>query len=304
MRALVLPQYGGPESLTTAELPEPRPAAGQLVVRTAGAAVNPVDLLTRSGALAEHIGLPFPMILGWDLSGVVTQVGEGVTRFSAGDRVVAMSAQMGSGAGTYAEFVTLDAAAAAPAPHVDDLASAAALPLAGLTAHQALDALTLQPGSTLLVSGAVGSVGGFAVQIAVARGIRVVAHVRPGEGEHDLALSLGAESVVPSDQPVPGGIADALLETAGIPDQVIGGVRDNGRAVSVYAPNPPKEERGIGVSQCFVVEDGDRLAALSALVDEGVLTLRVARRFGLADGAEAHRRLEAGGVRGKLLLIP
>ncbi|MFE7192734.1 NADP-dependent oxidoreductase [Kitasatospora sp. NPDC057541] len=300
MRALVIPVYGGPEVLTLSELPVPEPGPGQILVRTAAAAVNPVDLLTRSGALAEHIGHPLPLVPGWDVSGTVEALGSGVTRFAAGDRVIAMIGQLATGIGTCAEYVVLDASAAALAPGNTDLVDAAALPLAGLTAHQALEQLAPEPGSTLLVSGAVGAVGGFAVQLASALGLRVIAHVRPGDER--LARELGAAEVLPADAPVPAGVADALLATTGDPGRVLGAVRDGGRAVTVYVPDPPAAERGITVSTCFAREDGERLAEVSGLVEKGVLTLRIAGVLPLAEGAAAHARLEAGGVRGKLLL--
>lgn len=301
MRATVLPQYGEPERLVVAELPAPAPAPGQILVRTAASAVNPVDLAVRSGSAAEYVKLPFPMVLGWDLSGVVEALGEGVTRFAVGDRVVAMSAQMATGIGTHAELVALDAAIAAPAPRGADLVHAAALPLAGLTADQALEVLGAESGSSLLVTGAVGAVGGFAVQLAAARGIRVTALVRPGDEE--LARSLGASEVLTSDEPLPRGTVDALFETAGYAGAVAA-VRDGGRAVSIVPAAAPEAERGIEVKMSFVEQDGERLAKLSGLVEAGTLTLRVADVLDFADAALAHKRLAAGGTRGKLLLAP
>lgn len=301
MRATVLPEYGGPELLVVAELPVPEPGPGQILVRTAASAVNPVDLEVRSGSAAEHIRHPFPMVLGWDLAGTVAGVGEGTGRFAVGDEVVAMSAQMATGVGTHAEYVALDAALAAPAPAGVDLVHAAALPLAGLTADQALELLAPEPGSTLLVTGAVGAVGGFAVQLAAARGVRVLAHVRPGDEES--ARALGAETVITSDRPVSAGVADALLETAGLPG-TLAAVRDGGRAVSIVPTAAPAAERGIDVRMSFVEQDGERLARLSRLVEDGVLTLRVGGVHGLDGVGAAHRLLAAGGTRGKLLITP
>ncbi|WP_167152120.1 NADP-dependent oxidoreductase [Streptomyces sp. MBT27] len=302
MRALTLAEYGGPELLTVSELPSPTPQAGQILVRTAASGVNPVDLLVRGGAMAANISHPFPLVLGWDLSGTVEAVGAGVDRFAPGDRVVAMSAQYATGIGTHAEFVALPAAIAAPAPRTVDLVEAAALPLAGLTAYQALEKLAPRSGERLLISGAVGAVGGFATQLAASRGVEVIALARPQDAE--LARELGASSVLSADEPLPTAIADVLLETAGIAPKVIGAVRDGGRAGSIYAPEPPKAERGITVLGTFVEQDGDQLAILSALVDEGVLTLRVAEIGDFTFGPEAHRRLAAGGSRGKFLLTP
>ncbi|MFK4071461.1 NADP-dependent oxidoreductase [Streptomyces sp. NPDC029674] len=301
MRASTLPRYGDPELLTVAELPRPTPAPGQILVRVAASAVNPVDLEVRSGAAAGNIRHGFPMILGWDLSGVVEECGPGVDRFTAGDRVVAMSAQMATGVGTHAQYVALDAELAAPAPRTARLPHAAALPLAGLTAHQALELLDPPAGGTVLVTGATGAVGGFAVQLAVSRGLKVLAFGRPDDA--DRLRALGAHETYSDEHPVPPGAADALLETAGLPASVAG-VRDGGRAVSIVPTAPPVAERGIDVRMSFVEQDGRRLEKLSALVDEGVLTLRVAATFPLAEVGEAHRRLAAGGSRGKLLISP
>lgn len=301
MRASTLPRYGGPELLTVAELPRPTPGPGQILVRVAASAVNPVDLEVRSGSHARNVGHGFPMVLGWDLSGVVEECGPGVDRFAAGDPVVAMSAQMATGVGTHAQYVALDADLAAGAPRTAELRDAAALPLAGLTAHQALEALAPQDGGTLLVTGATGAVGGFAVQLAVARGLKVLAYGRPGDA--DRLHALGAHEAYSDERPVPPGAADSLLETAGLPGS-LAGVRDGGRAVSIVPTAPPVAERGIDVRMSFVEQDGRRLEELSALVDEGVLTLRVAETFPLAEVGEAHRRLAAGGSRGKLLISP
>ncbi|MEH0420802.1 NADP-dependent oxidoreductase [Streptomyces sp. B21-083] len=301
MRALTLSAYGDPEVLTVSDLPAPVPGPGQILVRTAASAVNPVDLWARSGALAGSIKHPFPLILGWDLSGTVEAAGKGVIRFSPGDQVVAMSAQLATGIGTHAEYVALDASLAAPAPRTVDLVHAAALPLAGLTAYQALERIAPQPGEKLLVTGAAGAVGGFAVQLAAARGVEVIALVRPEDA--DLARELGARQVLSSGAEVPTGIADVLLETAGIAPKAMRAIRDGGRAASITA-QPPTAERDITVLPTFVEQDGDQLAVLSRLVDEGVLTLRIAEVGGFGFGPEAHRKLAGGGIRGKLLLIP
>ncbi|MGW7425178.1 NADP-dependent oxidoreductase [Streptomyces sp. NPDC054813] len=302
MRAVVLTTYGGPERLSVSDVPEPAvPEPDGVLVRVAAAAVNPVDLQTRAGAHAEHSAFRPPMILGWDVAGTVTAVGDDVTGFRVGDPVVAMSAQMATGRGTYAETVALPADIVAPAPASVPLTTAAGLPLAALTARQALDALALPDGATLLVTGALGAVGGLAVQLARLRGLTVVAQVRSARDE-DHARALGADRVVSAARiPVPG--VDGLLETAGLPE-AIGAVRDNGRAVSVVPTRVPAAERGIHVAVSHVEQDGPGLAALGSLVDGGGLRLRTAKELGFEDAPEAHRLLAAGGVRGKLLLLP
>ncbi|MDH6228329.1 MULTISPECIES: NADP-dependent oxidoreductase [Streptomyces] len=302
MRAVVLTTYGGPERLSVSEIPEPAaPDPDGVLIRTAAAAVNPVDLQTRAGLHAGHSACHPPMVLGWDLAGTVTAVGGAVTGFRVGDRVVAMSAQMATGRGTYAEVVALPADIVAHAPASVPRTVAAGLPLAGLTARQALGLLALPEGSSVLVTGAVGSVGGLAVQLARLRGLTVVAQVRSARDE-DHARALGADRVVDAAHlPVAG--VDGLLETAGLPE-AIGAVRDGGRVVTVVPRRVPAAERGVHVAVSHVEQDGRGLSELSALVDAGELRLRAAREFGFEEAAEAHRRLAAGGVRGKLLLLP
>ncbi|MFF4170683.1 NADP-dependent oxidoreductase [Streptomyces sp. NPDC001744] len=305
MRAVVLSAYGGPERLGVARLPEPAvPDASGILIRVAAAAVNPVDLQTRAGLHAEHSAVRLPMVLGWDVAGTVTAVGRDAGAFRPGDQVVAMSAQMATGRGTYAETVSLPADIAAPAPRSVPLTAAAGLPLAGLTAQQALDALGLPEGATLLITGAVGSVGGLAVQLAALRGLRVVAQVRR-TADADEALALGARDVRVGTEPsaVAGPAVDGLLETAGLP-WAIGAVRDGGRSVSVVPTRRPAAERGITATVNHVEQDGARLTELAGLVDRGALRLRTAGEFGFDGAAEAHRSLARGGVRGKLLLLP
>ncbi|WP_447002172.1 NADP-dependent oxidoreductase [Saccharothrix isguenensis] len=301
MRAIVLREYGDPHLLTVEELPEPRPADGQILVRTAAAAVNPVDLQVRSGAHAANVSAGFPMILGWDLAGTVVEVAPDVTRFAVGDPVIAMSAQMATGVGTYAEFVALDAALAAPAPTSVPLRDAAALPLAGLTADQALDVLDLEPGARVLVAGAAGAVGSLAVQLAVHRGLEVIGLGRVSDV--DAIREAGATTVLVAGEVIPPGVADGLLDAAGLPEAITG-VRDGGVAVSIVPTAAPVAERGVEVRMSFVEQDGDQLAHLASLVDKGVLALRAGTVLGFADAPEAHRRLAAGGSRGKLLLDP
>ncbi|MFG2887741.1 NADP-dependent oxidoreductase [Streptomyces sp. NPDC048297] len=306
MRAVVLSAYGGPELLTVSHLPEPAaPDASAILIRVTAAAVNPVDLQTRAGLHAGHSAGQPPMVLGWDVAGTVAAVGDDVTAFRPGDDVVAMSAQMATGRGTYAETMVLPADIAAPAPASVPLTTAAGLPLAGLTAHQALDALGLPEGATLLVTGAVGSVGGLAVQLARLRGWRVVAQVRHGaDAEEALALGATEVRVGATEPPLSGGPGvDGLLETAGLP-QAIGAVRGGGRVVSIVPTRRPVAERGITVTVNHVEQDGAGLARLTELVDSGALRLRSTKEYGFDDAAEAHRSLAEGGVRGKLLLVP
>jgi len=309
MRAIVIDHFGGPEELVVRDLPEPEPGAGQIRIRVAAAAVNNVDLQTRASAYAAYMGaIPFPMILGWDVAGVVDALGPGVADRSVGDRVIAMSAHVSTGRGTYAERVVLPADLCADAPTAvgDDLAPAAALPLAAVTAIQALRVLGLNAGQTLLVTGGTGAVGGFALQLAVHAGVRTVALVPARDA--DLARELGAGQVLereggPVAPRLPGGPVDGVFDTAGVVAS-IAAVRDSGRFVSTVTGVLPDPARGIAPEAFTVTENGPDLAQASRLVDEGVLTLRIARDLSFDAGQEAHRLLAAGGPRGKILLRP
>lgn len=302
MRAVVMERFGGPEVLHVAEVPDaPAPEAGQVRVTVRAAAINPVDCQVRSGSKGDELTVPLPMTLGWDLSGTVDAVGTNVTRFRVGDPVIGMSAQAATGLGTWAEQVTLGEDLLAPAPSSVPLTDAAALPLGALSTYRALDRLDLPAGAWLLVTGGAGALGGFALQAARERGWRTAALVRSGNHDHDLARELGADKVVTSVPEEPR--YDALFETAGLAG-AIRSVRNGGQAVTVVPTAVPVAERGIEPVVSFVEQDGARLERLAALVDDKVLTVRVADAYPFTAAAEAVARFEAGGVRGKVLLVP
>ena len=197
MRAVRARGFGGVEVLEVAEVAVPAAGPGQVRIRVEAATVNPVDLATRSGALTEAGLLPERDLvgLGWDVAGVVAEIGAGVSGFAMGDRVVGLSDRLDVTLGTHADQVVLDATAVARAPAGVPAVAAATLPLNGLTAAQALDRLGLGEGQSLLVTGAAGAVGGFAVQLAAGRGLRVAAVA--GEDDEELVRAMGAEWFVP-----------------------------------------------------------------------------------------------------------
>lgn len=311
MRAVVFDEYGGPEVLRVADLPTPEPGPGQVRIRVAAAAVNPVDLMTRGGVLAAMMppGLSPPHVPGWDVAGTVAAIGSAVTGFAVGDVVVGMSYWFAGGVGMQAEEVVLDAHVLAAAPGSVTVEAAATLPLNGLTALQALDLLGLADGGTLLVTGAAGGVGSYAVQLAAGRGLRVLALAGPGDA--DLVRTLGAADLVRrGDDPVsatralvPDGV-DGVIDAAVVGPPMIGAVRDGGAFIAVVDPGLPSPERGVRTTKVDVHGDGGQLADLVRLVDAGGLTLRVADLVGFDEAAEAHRRLAKGGLRGRLVLIP
>ncbi|MEU1424323.1 NADP-dependent oxidoreductase [Kitasatospora sp. NPDC005751] len=311
MRAVVVRSHAGPEALELVEVPVPEAGPGQVRVRVSAAGVNPVDAVTRSGALVAA-GLMAPREvtgLGWDVAGTVDRVGPGVSGFGPGDPVIGLRDRLDVPLGTYAEYVVLDASALAPAPAGVPAVEAATLPLNGLTAAQALDLLGLPAGASLLVTGAAGAVGGFAVELAALRGLRVVALA--GAADEALVRGLGAEWFVPRGTAdpaaavralVPGGV-DGALDAALLGVVALGAVRNRGSFVTVSG-GAPQGLRGIRVATVWIAADGPALAELSALAAAGRLTLRVAATHPLARAADAHRRLAGGGLRGRLVLVP
>ncbi|GGK60254.1 NADPH:quinone reductase [Planomonospora parontospora subsp. parontospora] len=311
MRAVVIRSFGGPEVLETVDVPVPAAGPGQVRIRVEAAGVNPVDAATRTGMLVEF-GLTTAREVqgvGWDVAGVVDEVGPGVEAFTPGDRVIGVSDRLDVPHAGYAEQIVLDADAVAPAPRNATPAEAATIPLNGLTAAQALDLAGLQEGQTLLVTGAAGAVGGYAVELAAARGLRVVAVA--GAADEETVRKLGAEFFVPRGADlsasvralVPGG-AHGAIDAAVVGLPALDAVRGGGSFVAVIGGAAPLPLRGIRVANVWVRADGARLAELVRLVDGGRLTPRVAGTLPLAEAATAHQRLAEGGFRGRLVLLP
>ncbi|WP_026925227.1 NADP-dependent oxidoreductase [Glycomyces arizonensis] len=307
MRAVVVRSFGGPEALEIAEVPVPAPGPGQVRIRVEAATVNPVDVATRAGLLAKG-GLmeAGPIGIGWDAAGVVDATGEGVDAFGEGDHVIGLSDRLVPLA-AQADYVVLDADAVARVPEGVDAVAAATIPLNALTASQALDLLDLNSGQTLLVTGAAGGVGGFAVELAAARGLRVVAAA--GDADEALVRELGAAEFVPRSanlteavrRAVPGGV-DGVLDAASLGIPAREAVRGGGAFAAVIFGADPLPLRGIRVATVGVRADGAALAEIVALVERGALTLRVADTYPLAEVAKAHERLAEGGLRGRLVL--
>jgi NADPH:quinone reductase-like Zn-dependent oxidoreductase len=311
MKAVIVREPGGPDALEITEVPVPQPGPGQVRIRVAAAAVNPVDIATRTGALVAGGLVPSREVtgIGWDAAGVVDAVGEGAAGFSVGDRVVGMSDRLDVPLAAQAEYVVLDAQAVALLAEDLDFASAATIPLGGLTAKQALDRLGLEQGQTLLVTGAAGAVGGFAVELAVLRGLRVVATSKPSD--EATVRDLGATWFVPRGDRlgeavralVPRGV-DGALDAAALGAETLDAVRTRGALAALVGGAEPPPLRGIRVFNHWIYADGGELAELVDLARTGSLTLRMADTLPLEKVAEAHRRLEAGGLRGKLVLEP
>lgn len=302
MRAVVMHRFGGPEVLTVAQVPDaPQPQGDQVRIAVVAAAINPVDYYVRSGAKADELTIGFPMTPGWDVSGVVEAIGPKADRFQVGDTVIGMSAQAATGLGTWAERMTVGQGLLAPAPRSVSLVDAAALPLAGLSSFQALDRLDLPENARVLVTGAAGALGGFAMEFGRLRGWRMAAVVRGRDGDQELVRRLGAVDVL-TDITSATAQYDGVFETAGIADAITA-VRDGGQFVSVYPPAVPASQRGIDPVVSFVEQDGAMLELLSSLVDCGKLTVRVAKTFKFDEVIAAVEMFDRSGTRGKVLLV-
>jgi NADPH:quinone reductase len=310
VKAIGVTQFGGPDVLHVVELPDPEAGPGELRIRIHAAAVNPTDTVLRNGARADLLkDIPPPYVPGMDAAGVLEQIGAGVaTDLKVGDHVMAVVASRGSH-GAYEERIAVPAESVARVPAGATDAEAATLPMNGLTTRQALDLLGLQPGQTLAVTGAAGAVGGYAIQLGKADGLRIIADA--SEADEQLVKDLGADIVVRRGpdfaervrEVVPEG-ADGLVDAALLNELVIPAVRDGGGIATVRGFKGAPE-RGITfhpVSVRNYAREQGKLDRLRQQVEAGLVTLRVARILPAEDAAEAHRILEAGGTRGRLVL--
>lgn len=308
MKAVGVTDFGGPQTLRVLDLPTPGTGSGEIRIRVSAAGVNAVDSLIRRGLAVAPTAQP-PYVPGMDAAGVVDQIGEGTdTDLRVGDRVIAIVVPSETH-GAYAQYVTVPAASVVRAPAGATDAQAATLPMNGLTARLALDTLGLAPGQTLAVTGAAGAVGGYVVQLAKADGLRVVADAGPQD--ETLVKDLGADTVLPRGPQypqqvrvqVPDGV-DGLVDAASLGEHAISAVRDGGTVVSLRGVDGI-HERGVVVKPIVVfsyAQERAKLDRLRQLAEDGALTLRVARVLPAEQAEQAHRLLDAGGLRGRLVL--
>jgi len=239
--------FGGPEVLQLAERPDPAPRPDEVVVRIRAATVNPTDLSVRSGQARQRLPeLEPPFVPGWDLAGEVTAVGSEATGLHPGDRVLGMIpfGRIGGRVGAYAQAAALDPGWLAPLSTDLDDASAATLPLNALTARQALDMIGAPPGATVLVTGASGAVGGFATQLAVREGLRVLAQA--SHEDEDWVASLGATEVLSRDTDLATiGPLDAVLDAVPLGPDSTAALRDGAVAVFTRPPRGAEPPRGL-----------------------------------------------------------
>jgi NADPH:quinone reductase-like Zn-dependent oxidoreductase len=309
MRAMAINEFGGSDRLELMELPDPKVGPDSVLIAVRAAGLNPVDFKTREGKQKDRFPFHFPLILGWDAAGVVAATGPAVVGLEEGDEVYAYCRKTELAEGTYAELVSMPAGAVALKPPSASWAQAGALPLAGLTAWQALvEALEVSEDQTVAIGAAAGGVGHLAVQIAVARGAEVIGIA--SAANHDFVRSLGADHVIHD-----GDVAEELheLHAGGIDaafdlyggdalDALRNAVRPGGRIASIAQPDPAGDRSDLTGRYVFVRPSARGLYELSQLVEAGRLRVEVAEEFALADAAAAMDRLQEGHVRGKLVL--
>lgn len=310
MRAVTFSQFGGPEVLEVLDLPKPNPGPNEVQIRVAAATVNPTDISFRSGRqTAQLAGLQPPYIPGMELAGTVDAVGAG-SDYQVGDRVIAIVNPRRPGGGAMAEWVVVPAASTTRVPEGTSLEEAATVPMNGLTVRIALDLLAIAPGGTLAVTGAAGAVGGYAVQLGALAGLRVIALASPSD--EPLLKTLGADVVVPRGEDpagriramVPEGV-DGVVDAAVIGAPILGAIRDGG-GLAVVRGFEGETERDIRIHRVGVtsrLEDRASLDWLAQLVAENKLSPRVAQTFPPERAGVAHGVLEAGGVRGRLVIV-
>ncbi len=303
MRAITYDQYGADDVLRLTDQPTPKVGPGEVRIRVTRASVNPVDWKVMSGGLDALMDASFPVIPGWDVAGVVDEVGPDVPEFAADDRVAAYARKQIVSAGTFAEYVSVmsDDVAAVPDQVSDDVA--AGLPLTGLTALRVLETLAVTKGDTLLVHAASGGVGYLAAQLALAAGASVVGTASPAN--HNKLTALGVTPVAHGEglaerlaQVAPDGF-DAVADLVGdVLDVSLGVLREGGRLASVA--DPAVEEHG--GRWVWVRPDGERLAQLLDEVAGERLVVEIDRSFPLEEVAEAFAVSREGSARGKLLI--
>ena len=299
-RAVGIVEPGGPEVLRVIERDVRDPGPGEVRLAVRAAAVNPTDISLRQRG-AE--GLAPPWVPGMDAAGTVESVGPGVEELTAGDEVMAAVSPRRPEGGAQAELLVVPAASVVPIPAGATLEQAATLPMNGLTALRGLELLDLEPGATLAVTGGAGLLASYVIPIAKLRGLRVLADAGPADEE--LVRGFGADAVVPRGGEFPRGV-DGVFDTALLGRALFPAIRAGGGLAYVRTWDGDDVEDGVTIHRVLVaqvLERTDWLRELSELAARGVLALRVAATFPPERTADAHRLLEAGGMRGRAVIV-
>lgn len=300
MRVIQFDEYGAPDVLHLAEVDARIPGPGQIQIQVAAIGVNPADFKWRQGMFRDSVPVKLPHVVGYDVAGIVSAVGAGAASFRLQDRVVA-SVRSG-----YAEFAIADVKACAGIPDSLDFATAASLPCAALTGVQMIEnGVHPRQGQTVMITGATGAVGRFAVHAAVALGTRVVAAVR--STYFDEAKQLGAHEVISLEGVRRADLAfDHVADTVGGPAvaELCRHVVSGGSIITVSTT--PVDPTGLMATPTFLAyrTEGARLARILEEVADGKIEMPIARRLPLSAAAEAHRLMERGGLGGKIILEP
>jgi NADPH:quinone reductase len=310
LRAVVITKPGDVDVLAVADLPAREPEEGEVRIAVKAAAVNPTDIGLRQRGGGPD--LPPPWVPGMDAAGVVESLGAGVDRFRVGQEVMAAVSPRRPEGGAQQELLVVPSASVVEIPDGASLPEASTLPMNGLTAQRGLDTLGLSEGETLAVAGGSGLLGSYVIALAKERGLRVIADAKPEDEE--LVKSFGADVVVPRSESfgdavrtaAPDG-ADAVYDTALIYRDAFPAIRDGGGVVFVRGWDGNEvEERGIRVHPVMVaqvLQRTDWLDELRVLASEGRIKLRVARELPPEKAAEAHRLMDAGGLRGRAVIV-
>jgi NADPH:quinone reductase-like Zn-dependent oxidoreductase len=313
MRAIAIDEFGGPDKLRPMALPRPRAEKGEVLLHVVAAGVNPVDWMIREGQLEDAMPHRFPLIPGWDVAGVVEELGSGTTRFRKGDRVWAYARKSTVQWGCYAEYVTVPESSVAMMPSKLLFEEAAAVPVAGLTAFQCLQRTKgMSAGQTVLIHAAAGGVGHLAVQLAKQAGAKVIGTGR--SNNHPFILDLGAEACIDYTQEdfrdalrrhAPDG-ADVILDSVGgeTLTRSIDALKPGGRLVSIVDEPDREAAAAAGVSAHSLIAEpnGEQLEILARMLDRKQLRTEVQKIYPLAKAADAHVALQEGHIRGKLVL--
>lgn len=304
MRAVAVTALGGPEVLQVVELPDPVAGPGEVLVRTHAVCVQPADIGARIGVIPGG-PVPPPFLPGWDFAGEVVAVGGTESAYAVGDRVVGMVPWFATrGApGAYAELIAAGESWIVPLPDGVDFAEAATVPLNAMTTVQALDLLALAEGEPLFVTGAGGGVGGFAVQMAARAGHPVIALA--GEADEDWVRGLGASTFVPrSAGPAAAGRVRAVFDAVPMGSPATQAIEDGGIVVVTRPTEPIDPARGVEQKLVLIELNHETLAAVVGDLAAGRLRTRIAARMPFSEAAKAHRAAEAGGLHGKVVLVP
>lgn len=311
MKAVQFRRYGGSEVIEYVDVPQPSPGTGQVLIQVAGTSFNPVDAGIRGGYLSQVFAIEFPHVPGIDVAGTVAGLGDGVTGWAIGDAVVALLPMTSDGAA--ADYVLAPAESLAAAPASVPLADAAALPTVGLTAWQALfEIADLTPGQKILINGAGGAVGGYAIQLAAQAGAEVTATGKPDAAprlsERGAARVIDYIDYDSTPFTVTGAPFDVVLNlvstTPEQTDALLSLVADGGVHVGTMTAGPEHTERGVRTHRAFVRSDAAQLAELVRRVDTAELRIDVAARRPLAETAAVHEEADTGLLAGKTILVP